>query len=94
MNPPLSTSLALLDATLQPYAIALSAIRSCNGIVVFMRDKHYTMRPFVLPLSLPTLPTSDWSLSNQLSKGTVLTLPVQLLVKHLNQRSQSYSLAG
>lgn len=41
MNPPLSTSLALLDAALQPYAIALSAIRSCNGIVVFMRDKHY-----------------------------------------------------
>ncbi len=41
MNPPLSTSLALLDAALQPYAIDLGSIRSCNGVVVFMRDRHY-----------------------------------------------------
>lgn len=41
MNPPLSTSFALLDTALQPFVIELGSIRSCNGVVVFMRDKHY-----------------------------------------------------
>ena len=44
MNPPLATTLALIEASLRPLAEALSHIKSYNGPVVFMRDRHYPDR--------------------------------------------------
>ncbi len=42
MNPPITTTLALIEAGLHPLGAALKPIKSYNGHAVFIRDRHYT----------------------------------------------------
>ncbi|MBP7760516.1 hypothetical protein KA093_01835 [Candidatus Saccharibacteria bacterium] len=48
MNPPITTTLALVQLSLRPLAEALGHIKSYNGPVVFVRDRHYTDRAAVI----------------------------------------------
>ena len=41
MNPPIATTLALIEDSLHPLGVALKSIKSYNGHAVFVRDKHY-----------------------------------------------------
>ncbi len=41
MNPPIATTLALIEQSLRPLAEALAHIKSYNGPVVYIRDRHH-----------------------------------------------------
>lgn len=53
MNPPIATTLALIEASLLPLGSALKPIKSYNGHAVFMRDKHYRTQAATIAMHYP-----------------------------------------
>lgn len=55
MHPPIAATLALIELSLHPLSEALRRVKSYNGAVVFMRDRHHTDQAGVIASHAPRL---------------------------------------